>query len=141
MAWLTMASISASIAEFRKLSQHVQGRALLKALVGRFPRDAFNRVNSLLEPYNAIAPDGLAVGLPEAERRDAVKFRLVFPCLCLMNGEYTASTRNDFNEITLEGMTQAAGVISAIKVDRTVVDAPRFLHSQLQISERHKICV
>ena len=64
MARFTIASVAPSLAEFRKLPQHVQGRALLKALSDRFLRDTFNRENLLLEPYNTADPEGFALGLP-----------------------------------------------------------------------------
>jgi hypothetical protein len=74
MARFSIASVATSLADFRKLPQHVQARALLKALADRFPNNTFNRENLLIEPYNTVDPDGFSLGLPEEERRDAVKF-------------------------------------------------------------------
>jgi len=140
MAQFTMASISASIAEFRKLSQHVQGRALLKALADRFPRDAFNRVNQLLEPYSTVAPDGFSVGLPEAERCDTAKFQLVSQRRYLIDNGYIVVARSDFYELAQEEVTEAEEDISAIKQACTVVGALRFLHSELQSFEHGTVC-
>jgi hypothetical protein len=57
MARFTIASVATNLAEFRKLPEHVQGRALLKAVADRFPLDTFNRENLLLEPSNTTGPN------------------------------------------------------------------------------------
>jgi hypothetical protein len=137
MARFTIASVAPSLAEFRKLPQHVQGRALLKALADRFPRGTFNRENLLLEPYNTKDPEGFALGLPEDERRDAVGFLFGFPWRFLINNGFIAVTKNDFYEITPEGQVEAADDIKAVRVDRTIVDALRFLHPDLQGYEHY----
>jgi hypothetical protein len=137
MARFTIASVAPSLAEFRKLPQHVQGRALLKALADRFPRGTFNRENLLLEPYNTMDPEGFALGLPEDERHDAVKYLFGSPWRFLINNGFIAVTNNDFYEITPEGHVEAADDIKAIRVDRTIVDALRFLHPDLQSYEHY----
>jgi hypothetical protein len=122
----------ASLAEFRKLPQHVQTRAVLKALADRFPRGTINRVDLLLEPYNTTDPEGFALGLPEDERHDAVRYLYGSPWRFLINDGFIAVTKNDFYEITPEGLVEAADDIMAVRVDRTIVEALRFLHPYLQ---------
>ena len=137
MARFTIASVATNLAEFRKLPQHVQGRALLKALADRFPRGTFNRENLLLEPYNTTDPEGFALGLPEGERHDAVRYLFGSPWRFLINDGFIAVTKNDFYEITPEGLVEAADDIKAVRVDRTIVDALRFLHPDLQGYEHY----
>jgi hypothetical protein len=137
MARFTIASIAASLAEFRALPLHLQGRALLKALADRFPRDTFNRENLLLEPYNTKDPEGFALGLPENERHDAVRFLFGAPWRFLINEGFIAVTKNDFYEITPEGHVEAADDIKAVRVDRTILDALRFLYPELQSYEHY----
>jgi hypothetical protein len=137
MARFTIVSVASTLNDFRKLPQHVQGRALLKALADRFSQNTFNRENLLLEPYNTVGPEGFALGLPEEERRDAVKYLFGSPWRYLINNGYIGLTRNDFYEITPEGHAEAAEEISAIKVDRTAVEAIRFLHPDLQGYEHY----
>jgi hypothetical protein len=137
MARFTIALVARTLDDFRKLPQHVQGRALLKALADRFSQNTFNRENLLLEPYNTVDREGFGVGLPENERHDAVKFLFGSPWRYLINNGYIGLTRNDFYEITSEGYAEAAEEISAIKVDRTVVEALRFLHPDLQDNEHY----
>ena len=57
MARFTIALIAPTLNDFRKVPQHVQGRALLKALADRFSQNTFNRENLLLEPYNTFDPE------------------------------------------------------------------------------------
>jgi hypothetical protein len=137
MARFTIISVAPTLNDFRKLPQHVQGRALLRALADRFLQNSFNRENMLLEPYNTVDPEGFALGLPEEERRAAVKYLFGSPWRYLINNGYIGLTRNDFYEITPEGHTEAAEEISAIRVDRTVVEALRFLHTDLQGYEHY----
>lgn len=81
MARFTIALVAPTLNDFRKLPQHVQGRALLKALADRFSQSTFNRENLLLEPYNTLDPEGFSLGLPEEERRDAVTYLFGSPWL------------------------------------------------------------
>lgn len=137
MARFTIASVATDLAEFRKLPQHVQGRALLKALADRFPRGTFNRENLLLEPYNTTDPEGFALGLPEGERHDAVRYLFGSPWRFLISDGFIAVTKNDFYEITPEGLAEAEDDIKAVRVDRTIVDALRFLHPDLHCYEHY----
>jgi hypothetical protein len=137
MARFTIALVAPTLNDFRKLPQHVQGRALLKALADRFSQNTFNRENLLLEPYNTVDPEGFSLGLPEEERRDALKFLFGSPWRYLINNGFIGLTRNDFYEITPEGHNEAAEEISAIKVDRTVVESLRFLHPDLRGYEHY----
>ncbi len=137
MARFTISSVAQTLNDFRKLPQHVQGCALLKTLADRFPGDTFNQENLLLEPNNEVDPEGFSLGLPEEERRDAVKFLFDSPWRYLINNGYIGLTRNDFYEITPEGYVEAEGEISAIKVDRAVVDALHFLHPDIRGYEHY----
>ena len=109
----------------------------MKALADRFSQNTFNRENLLLEPYNTVDPEGFSLGLPEEERRDAVKFLFGSPWRYLINNGYIGLTKSDFYEITPEGHTEAVEEISAIKVDRTVAEGLRFLHPDLQGYEHY----
>jgi len=75
--------------------------------------------------------------LPEEERRDALRFLFGSPWRYLINSGYIDVTKNDFYEITPEGHTQAEEAISAIKADRAVLEAMRFLHPELQGYEHY----
>jgi hypothetical protein len=61
----------------------------------------------------------------------------VSPWRYLINNGYIALAQNDFYEVTPEGLAEATTDISAIKVDRTVVEALRFLHPDLQGYEHY----
>jgi hypothetical protein len=55
----------------------------------------------------------------------------------LVNDGFIAVTKNDFYEITPEGQVEAADDIKAVRLDRTIVDALRFLHPDLQGYEHY----
>jgi hypothetical protein len=133
----TIASIASNLDEFRRLPPHVQGRALLKALADRFPRDKFNRQNLLLEPYGVSDSEGFALGFPENERHDALKFLFGAPWRFIVNNGHIFDTGHDFYEITPEGWEEAAADISTVLLDRTIIDALRFLHKDLQGYEHY----
>lgn len=137
MARFTISLVAPTLNDFRKLPQHVQGRALLKALSDRFSQNTFNRQNLLLEPYNTVDPEGFSIGLPEGERRDALRFLFGSPWHYLINNGFIGLTGNDFYEITTEGHAEAAKEISEVKVDRTVIEGLRFLHSELRGYEHY----
>jgi Protein of unknown function (Hypoth_ymh) len=137
MARFSIAEIALGLDEFRKLPLHIQGRALLKALADRYPRDTFNRHNLLLEPYGTIDHEGFTLGWSQEERRDALKHLLGAPWRYLINNDYIALTEHDFYEVTTDGHVAAAADISSIKVDRTIIDALRFLHPDLQGHEHY----
>jgi len=133
----TIASIASSLDQFRKLPPHVQGRALLKALADRFPKDTFNRHNLLLEPYGTVDPAGFTIGFAESERQAAVKYLFGAPWRHLVNNGYIFDTGDEFYEITPEGWEDAGAEISAVPTDRTIIDALRFLHPDLRSYEHY----
>jgi len=132
MARFSIDSLAPNLAEFKKLPKHVQGRTLLKLLQDRHPNDTFHRRNLLLQPYGTPDPIGFAAGFPDNERQTALDYLLKTPWQFLVINGFIADVGNDFFEITAEGLEEAAKDVAAASPDRSIIEALRFLHPDLQ---------